>query len=182
MKKLTKLEKFGMAASVIVIATYFYMSKIYDPESKSLKATAIKLNKVIKKVNQIGDPPDPKPLEIKEKHMGKKLKKLTDELLELGGRSEEDSELTRVMAEITHLSDAANLKIKSMSQPKKVSANDFNWAAYEVMFSGTYGSYLDFLRDLKELAYPVQVKNILIQKDESINIPGLLTIKFQLMI
>ncbi len=182
MKKLTKLEKFGMAASVVVIATYFYMSKIYDPESLALKETTKKLNKVIERVNKIGDPPDTKPLDIKKKHMSMKLKELKDELFELGGRGEEDSELTRVLAEITRLSDAANLKMKSLSEPKKVSANDFNWAAYEILLSGTYSSFLSFLHDLKELSYPVQVKSISIQKDENINIPGLLSIKFQLMI
>ena len=32
MKKLTKLEKFGLIAAIIIAGTYFYMGKIYDPQ------------------------------------------------------------------------------------------------------------------------------------------------------
>lgn len=182
MRKLTKLEKFGMAASIVVIATYFYMSKIYDPESLALKTTVENLNKVIKKANSIGNPPDPSPLKIRNKYLRKKLKTLTEMLQELGGRGEAVSELTKVMAEISRISDRANLKVKSMSEPTVKESDNFSWAVYSMEVTGSYSSLLNFLSDLKEMNFPVKVEEIVIEKDPSVKTPGLLNIKFKLMV
>ena len=42
MRNLTNLEKFGLAAALIIACTFFYMKYMYDPQTRVLKDTLAK--------------------------------------------------------------------------------------------------------------------------------------------
>jgi hypothetical protein len=57
MKTMTNLEKFGLAAALIIACTFFYMKYMYDPQTKVLTTTLKKRNKVVAELNKLRDIP-----------------------------------------------------------------------------------------------------------------------------
>jgi len=60
-KKLTKLEKYGLIAAILVGGSFFYLKKVYDPEAASLQRAIETLNKTVASYNRLSDPPPPPP-------------------------------------------------------------------------------------------------------------------------
>ncbi|MCD4824323.1 MAG: hypothetical protein K8S55_06930 [Phycisphaerae bacterium] len=51
-RKLSKMEKAGLIAFVLVAGSYLYTNYVYDPAAKRLKTTRIQINKTRKKIAQ----------------------------------------------------------------------------------------------------------------------------------
>ena len=94
MKKLTKLETFGLIAAILVSGSYFYMKKVYDPEAAALKKTISTLNAKIGEYNKLKEPPNPEGLKRRLERQRGEEKKMADALRAAGGRTEAEAEVT----------------------------------------------------------------------------------------
>ncbi len=180
MKRLTKLEKFGLIAAIIIAGTYFYMGKVYDPQAKALKKTVNKLNKIIKEINSFKTVPRIKPIHKKIEKRKKELEKVKTVLENTAKKTGKESEVTEILSRINSLADKNRLVVNSIAPKGKVDGTFFTWSSFDLDVEGSYYLFLDFLSDLKEMPEPVKIQNILIEKKREP--PGLLKINMTIMI
>lgn len=179
MKKLTKLEKFGLIAAIITCGTYFYMNKVYDPEAKSLKRTVKKLNSAIKQYNELGEAPPVKPVQQQAEKLDKMLQQSTAELKEAGGRTDSPAEITEILTTITTLAEKNGLSIVSMAPNGKDQSSLINWAIFKAEMEGGYHNFKSLVAELEAMAEPIQLRALTLHRlDEK----GRITISAELLI
>ena len=165
MKKLTKLEKFGLVAAIIIAGTYFYMGKIYDPQAKALKKTVIKLNKIIKEINSIQEVSSAGSINKTIKKRKEELEKVKSELKDTVITTGKESEITELLSRINRLVDQNRLVVKSIVPKGKVAGALFAWSSFDLDMEGSFYFFLDFLSDLKKMHDSVKIQNINIEKN-----------------
>ena len=180
MKKLTKLEKFGLIAAIIIAGTYFYMGKIYDPQAKALKKTVIKLNKIIKEINSIEEVSSVESINRTIKKRKKKLEKVKFELKHTVITTGKKSEITELLDKVNRYVDQSRLAVKSIVPKGKVAGALFAWSSFELNMEGSFYFFLDFLTALKKMEYSVKIQDINIEKNGDAG--NVLTINMTLMI
>ncbi|HEC99274.1 MAG TPA: hypothetical protein ENN18_02675 [Proteobacteria bacterium] len=180
MRKLTKLEKFGLIAAIIIAGTYFYIGRIYDPQAKALKKTVIELNKIIGEVNSIKEVSS-------EESINRTIKKHKEELEEIRAVCEtkakktgEESEITEILNRINRLADQNRLVVKSIVPKGKVAGALFAWSSFDLDMEGSFYFFLEFLSGLKKLREPVKIQGISIKKNGDVG--DVLKINVTLMI
>ncbi len=183
MKKLTKLEKFGLIAAIIIAGTYFYMGKIYDPQANALKKTVIKLNKIIKEINSIKEVLSVGSINRTIKKRKKELEKVKFELKSSTVKTGKESEITELLSMINRLVDQNRLAVKSIVPKGKVAGALFAWSSFDLDMEGSFYFFLDFLTALKKMPDSVKVQNISIEKSDDAGDAGdVLKINMTLMI
>jgi len=180
MRKLTKLEKFGLVAAIIIAGTYFYMGKIYDPQAKALKKTIIKLNKIIGEINSIKEVASAgsinRTIKKREEELEKVKSKLKDTVITTG----KESEITELLDRINRLVDQNRLAVKSIVPKGKVASALFAWSCFDLDMEGSFSFFLEFLTALKEMPDSVKIQNINIEKNGDVG--DVLKINMTLMI
>ena len=181
MKKLTKFEKFGLAAALIIACTFYYMKYMYDPQAKVLAKTVKKLNKVIGEYNELKDVPSVESVNRTIKKRRKRLAALKSSLESSAVKTGKDSEITDLLSRINRLIEENRLVVKSIApRSDKISGAFFAWNAYDLDISGSFYRFIDFLSALREMPDAVKVEHIQIEKGENGN--SGLNIKLLLMI
>ena len=165
MRKLTKLEKFGLIAAIIIAGTYFYMGKIYDPQAKALKKTVIKLNKIIKEINSIEEISSVGSINKTIKKRKEELEKVKSELKDTVITTGKESEITELLSMINRLVDQSRLVVKSIVPKGRVAGALFAWSSFDLDMEGSFYFFLDFLSGLKEMRDSVKIQNINIEKN-----------------
>ena len=165
MRKLTKLEKFGLVAAIIIAGTYFYMGKVYDPQAKALKKTVIKLNKIIGEINSIKEVASAgsinRTIKKREEELEKVKSKLKDTVITTG----KESEITELLDRINRLVDQNRLAVKSIVPKGKVAGALFAWSSFDLDMEGSFSFFLEFLTALREMSDSVKIQNINIEKN-----------------
>ncbi len=179
MRKLTKLEKFGLIAAIVVCGTYFYMGRVYDPEAKSLAKTVSRLNAAIKKYNEMDEAPPIKPVQKKIQLRQQDLEDITIRLKETGGRTGDPAEITRILARITGLARKNRLTLIKMTPEGEEKGILFTWAVFKAELLGGYHDFRMFVRDLRQLPQPVRLRELNIT---SVGNAGKITINLILLI
>ncbi len=180
MKKLTKLEKFGLIAAIIIAGTYFYIGKIYDPQAKALKKTVIKLNKVIGEINSIKEVASAGSIIRTIKKSEEELEKVKSELKDTVIATGKESEITELLDRINRLVDQNRLEVKSIVPKGKVAGTLFAWSSFDLDMEGSFSFFLEFLTALKEMPDSVKIQNINIEKNGDVG--DVLKINMTLMI
>ena len=180
MKKLTKLEKFGLVAAIIIAGTYFYMGKIYDPQAKALKKTVIKLNKIIGEINSIKEVSSVESINRTIKKRKKELEKVKSKLKDTVITTGKESEITELLSMINSLVDQNRLVVKSIVPKGKVAGALFAWSSFDLDMEGSFYFFLEFLTALKEILDSVKIQNINIEKNGDVG--DVLKINMTLMI
>ncbi len=180
MKKLTKLEKFGLIAAIIIAGTYFYMGKIYDPQAKALKKTVIKLNKIIKDINSIKEVSSVGSINRTIKKRKEELEKVKSELKDTVITTGKESEITELLSRINRLVDQNCLVVKSIVPKGKVAGALFAWSSFDLDMEGSFYFFLEFLSALKKMPDSVKIQNINIEKNGDVG--DVLKINMTLMI
>ena len=165
MKKLTKLEKFGLIAAIIIAGTYFYMGKIYDPQAKALKKTVIKLNKIIGEINSIKEVASAGSIIRTIKKSEEEFEKVKSELKDTVITTGKESEITELLDRINRLVDQNRLEVKSIVPKGKVAGTLFAWSSFDLDMEGSFSFFLEFLTALKEMPDSVKIQNINIEKN-----------------
>ena len=180
MKKLTKLEKFGLIAAIIIAGTYFYMGKIYDPQAKALKKTVIKLNKIIGEINSIKEVASAGSINRTIKKREEELEKVKSELKDTVITTGKESEITELLDRINRLVDQNRLAVKSIVPKGKVAGTLFAWSSFDLDMEGSFYFFLEFLTALKKMPDSVKIQNINIEKNGDVG--DVLKINMTLMI
>ncbi|MBC2694601.1 MAG: type 4a pilus biogenesis protein PilO [Desulfobacteraceae bacterium] len=180
MKKLTKLEKFGLVAAIIIAGTYFYMGKIYDPQANALKKTVIKLNKIIGEINSIKEVSSVGSINRTIKKGKEELEKIKSELKNSTVKTGKESEITELLSMINRLVDQNHLVVKSIVPKGKVAGALFAWSSFDLDMEGSFYFFLEFLTALKKMPDSVKIQNMNIEKNG--NIGDVLKINMTLMI
>ena len=180
MKKLTKLEKFGLVAAIIIAGTYFYMGKIYDPQAKALKKTVIKLNKIIGEINSIKEVASAGSINRTIKKRKEELEKVKSELKDTVITTGKESEITELLDRINRLVDQNRLAVKSIVPKGKVAGALFAWSSFDLDMEGSFSFFLEFLTALREMSDSVKIQNINIEKNGDVG--DVLKINMTLMI
>ena len=169
MRKLTKLEKFGLIAAILIAGTYFYMGKIYDPQARALKKTVSKLNSTIQSYNKVEMIPPLAPVKKALALKEQELDELKKQLKAAGGRTGEAGEVTRLLNKINRQARASNMVILRLTPQDKVQETLYIWDVFELQMMSDFPELLNFLRQLKALQEPLQVRNMVVEKANTQN-------------
>ncbi|MBM9536574.1 type 4a pilus biogenesis protein PilO [Desulfobulbus alkaliphilus] len=165
MKKLTKLESFGLIAVILVSGSYFYMKKVYDPEAEALKRSISQLNSTIASYNRLGAPPHTMQINRQIEELQGELDNLTEELLEAGGRTGTAAEVTEMLASISTMARNHHMTVLKISPEREVRDELFIWQAVNVQLRGRYQDFVALIESLKGMAQPVQLSRLRIERD-----------------
>nr|WP_320115826.1 type 4a pilus biogenesis protein PilO [uncultured Desulfuromonas sp.] len=179
MRKLTKLEKFGLIAAILVSGSYFYLNKVYDPQAKALKKTVAKLNSTIGQYNKLDEPP---PLAPVKKAIEKKKQERDDlkqQLHEAGGRSDNAQEAITLLDTINRKAYEQGLLMVQLTPLGPVDEDLYNWESFEVQLTGFFPHLLHFIDSLKAMQQPIELRELNIITSERLD--GTITVKAQLL-
>lgn len=175
-KSMTKFEQMGIIALVAVIACFFYVKKVYDPESKKFKAVRKKCSKLFSEVRilrwQQKEGKDIFALiEKNTERLREEQAKLTEVQLSLAGRED----LPQVLTAINQIAATNNLRISEFKDVDVSSKTDKNKAEemYElrrsrhnlVMF-GNFVNFKTFLKSIGQLPELVTIENVVIEREK----------------
>ena len=164
MRKLTKLESFGLIAAILVSGTFFYMKKVYDPEAAALKKTVAKLNQTIGEYNKLEEPPSLDLLKKKIEKQKEQLEAVSGELAAAGGRTDDPAAVTEVLARISRLAKAENMQVLKIARDKDEKDELFNWATVNIELQGRYQDFVRLIQAMKELPTPLQLRKLSIEE------------------
>lgn len=180
MRNLTNLEKFGLAAALIVACTFFYLKYMYDPQTKVLSTTLKKRNKIVDEINQLNDIPPLFQLKKTIERDKKILAVLEAENDKLSVKTGDPDEITDLLSRITELVEDNRLKISTITPMDSFMGDFFKWSPFEIEMVGRFDKFMRFLEALKELPDAVEVTQLKIEKSGERSYP--LLIKFTLKI
>jgi hypothetical protein len=169
MKKLTKLEKFGLIAAILIGGTFFYMKKVYDPEAAALQRVITTLNKTVAAYNDLSDPPPMPPVRRQAEALKEELAETTARLKEAGGRTGQDAEVTEVLHLINSVAGQGRIRILQIEPKAPVAEELFTWAVFDLKMKCRYQDLVRLVTRLKELKEPIQVRNLEIVRDTDEN-------------
>ncbi|MBM9612855.1 type 4a pilus biogenesis protein PilO [Desulfobulbus rhabdoformis] len=166
MKKLTKLESFGLIAAILVSGSYFYMKKVYDPEAKALKKTISRLNKKIGAYNRLQEPPNPAGLKRRLERQHDEEKKMAAALHAAGGRTDAESEVTEILAEISLMAQHENMQVLKLI-PKETEVTDvYKWKKVDLQLRGQFYDFVVLIERLKQMTRPLELRQLRIELDQ----------------
>ncbi|MDY0359937.1 MAG: hypothetical protein RBR08_00635 [Desulforegulaceae bacterium] len=178
-KKLTNLEKFGLIAAVIIAASYFYLGKVYDPQLKKLKKTITEHNKIVAKINSLGEFESELIYKKKIEKAQKELDELNEQLNELTMKSSSDkSALSLLEKKLVKTGEISGIIFESISPCGEI--NDlFNWHVYLVKGNCRFNGLINFFKKIKDFKDPAQIGKFKIEKTDK---SGILKIEMEVMI
>jgi Tfp pilus assembly protein PilO len=166
MKKLSRFEKVGLIAAVVVAGTFFYMKRMYEPQEKVLKNTVQQLNKVIGEVNVLKAVP---PVGSVKKQLEKRkaeLAVLENRLKETTVLTGADREVTELLSWIVDLIADKGFVINAIVPKGKMADSLFQWNLFEVDLDGNFYRFIALLTALRDKSDAVRIEKItLTQKD-----------------
>lgn len=167
MKKLTKLETFGLIAAILIGGSYFYMKKVYDPEAAALKKTISRLNATIKEYNNLQDPPDSRSIQRQLEKLDKEAEELAVQVRQAGGRTEAASEITEALQDISREAKFTGLRVVHLSLGEEKKDELFTWKTLNLELEGQFGQFVLLVKRLKELERPVQLLDLQMSASEA---------------
>ena len=165
MRKLTRFEKFGLMAALIVACTFFYMKRVYEPQEKRLKQTVAALNKVVGEVNSLNQTPSAAAVQRTLKQREKRLAELDAQLARTAVRTGAPREVTGLLADINRLIEDRRLVVETVV-PKGTVADDlFDWNVFEIDMHGAFFDFMALLETLRDLEDPVRIEKVRLTAD-----------------
>ncbi|MCG8642524.1 MAG: type 4a pilus biogenesis protein PilO [Desulfobacterales bacterium] len=180
MRTMTNLEKFGLAAALIVACSFFYLKYMYDPQTKVLKTTLQKRNKIVADINQLNEIPPLFRLEKAIERDQERLAELKKENQSLSVKTGDPDEITQLLSRITELIEGSRLKISAIEPVESFMGPYFRWSPFQISMTGSFDRFMHFLYQLKALDDAVEVTRVKIEKSGETASP--LQIRFLLKI
>ena len=167
MKKLTKLESFGLIAAILVGGSYFYMKKVYDPEAEALKKTISTLNAKIGEFNKLQEPPNPEGMKRRLERQREEEKKMAEALKAAGGRTEADAEVTEVLAEVSIRAQRQSMQVLKLAPREKTVATAlYSWKEVDIQLRGQFHDFVALVEQFKQMSRPLQLREMKIERDK----------------
>jgi len=174
MKTMTNLEKFGLAAALIIACTFFYMKYMYDPQTKVLKTTLVKRNKIVKELNKVKDIPPLFKVEKTIERNKKILAELRNKSGKLSVKTGNPDEITELLSQINQIIESNRLDVNLIVPKQGIEGPFLKWAPFEMDLSGSFASLIAFMEELRDLEDVVDIRNLVLEnsgeKNRGINI------------
>ena len=180
MKTMTNLEKFGLAAALIIACTFFYMKYMYDPQTKVLQSTLKKRNKVVGQLNKLKDIPPLFKLKKSIELDKKRLAKLKEENGNLVLNAGNPDDISRLLSKISTIMVMNDLQVVTIAPKAREAGKYIDWSPFDMNLKGDFTGLVNFLMEIKQLGDAVEVSGIQIASSGVKSSP--LTIAFTLKI
>lgn len=180
MRTMTNLEKFGLAAALIVACSFFYLKYMYDPQTKVLKTTLKKRNKIVADINKLNDIPPLFKLEKTIEKDQKRLSELKKQNQSLSVKTGDPEEITQLLSRITELIEGSRLTISAIEPMESFMGPFFRWSPFHISMNGGFDRFMHFLHQLEALNDAIEVTRVKIEKSGEATSP--LHIRFLLKI
>jgi len=160
MKKLSRFEKIGLIAAVVVAGSFFYMKKVYEPQEKVLKATIVRLNKVVAERNALNEPRPANLIRKEIEGIREDLAEVEAQLSQVKAPTGADGEVTELLAEIATLTEQHALQVGGVEPLGKVTDQFFDRHAFQLELKGEFFDFLAFLEALRRLPDSVRADQV----------------------
>ncbi|MCK4947020.1 MAG: type 4a pilus biogenesis protein PilO [Candidatus Aureabacteria bacterium] len=174
-KSMTRFEQMGIIALVVVIACFFYVKKVYDPESKKFKALRKKCSKLFSEVRILKwQQKEGKDIFVLIEKNTEKLReeqtKFGEVRLSLAGRED----LPQVLTAINQIAAANNLRINEFKDVDASSKTDklkteemyeLRRSRHSLVMFGNFVNFKAFLKSIGQLPKLVTVENVVIERE-----------------
>ncbi len=160
MKTMTNLEKFGLAAALIIACTFFYMKYMYDPQTKVLKVTLKKRNKIVTELNKLKDIPPLFQLEKSIERDRQILAELQKESGNLSVNTGHPDEISRLLSRVSTLIEANDLRVTSIVPKQREKGEYIDWSPFDMDLKGSFKGFMAFLKEVEGLPDAVEVGSI----------------------
>ncbi len=160
MKSMTNLEKFGLAAALIIACTFFYMKYMYDPQTKVLQTTLKKRNKVVAELNKLKDIPPLFQLEKTIEQNKKRLAELKEENGNLALNAGNPDDISRLLSKISTIMVMNDLKVITIAPKEREPGKYIDWSPFTMNLKGDFTGFVNFLMELEQLGDAVEVSGI----------------------
>jgi Tfp pilus assembly protein PilO len=165
MRKLTRFEKFGLMAALIVALTFFYVKRVYEPQEKRLKQTVVTLNKLIGEVNSLRESPSAAAVQRTLKGREKRLAELNTQLERTAVRTGAAREVTSLLAGINRMIERHRLVVETVVPKGTVSDALFDWNVFAIDMRGAFFDFMSLLETLRDLEDPVRIEQVVLKAE-----------------
>ena len=163
MKKLSRFEKYGLMAAVIIACTFFYMKRVYEPQEKVLKKTIRHLNQVIGEINSLKEIPPAASVKRTLEKRRQALAGLEEKLKGTAMRTGADREVTALLSEINKLMEANGLSVNTVVPAGAVKGRLFDWKLFKVDMNGRFAHFMAFLESVRTLKDAVRIRELVLE-------------------
>jgi Tfp pilus assembly protein PilO len=168
MRKLSRFEKLGVVAAVIIACSYLYMKRVYEPQEKKLKATVAQLNKVIGEVNGLKATPSASSLKRSLAKKKEELSGLEEQMKRASIHGTAENEISDMFSRVGRLMERNGLTVLSVMPKGGKNDGLFQWSLFEVSFTGGYFNFLSFLDDVIAMPNAVKIETMKMeQRDDT---------------
>ncbi|MCK5305985.1 MAG: type 4a pilus biogenesis protein PilO [Candidatus Omnitrophica bacterium] len=169
-KKLTKLEQMGIIALIAVIACFFYVKEVYEPECKKFKALKENWTKLSKEVKELKWKQGSKDIFSSIQEKEEELAEAKSKLKKASAILADKEDLSKVMTIISQLARQHNLKIQEFSpvegnNPQDAKEVFLNRDFHKLIIVGEFLDLKEFLKGLNFLPKLVTVDKVLIERE-----------------
>jgi Tfp pilus assembly protein PilO len=166
MRKLSRFEKFGLMAAVIIAFTFLYVKKVYEPQEARLKKTIASLNNVVGQINNLKDVPPPATVKRNLKRYREKLEAVSAKLEGSQMHTGADREVTLLLSAINKKITRNGLRVNALTPGGTSTDELLVWNLFQMDLEGSFHGFLQFMRDLKDFQDAVKIENLQMEKSE----------------
>ena len=153
---------------------------MYDPQTKVLKTTLKKRNKIVKELNAVKNiPPLFKVQKTIEKDK-KELERIRKECSTLSVKTGNPDEITKLLSKINQIIEVNRLEVNLIAPKKRIAGRFFQWTPFEMDLSGSFSSFMTFMKAIRDLNDAVEIRNIILENSKEEK--KMINIKFTLRI
>jgi len=111
-RQMTKIEKAGIIALVLVAGFYFYIKKVYDPEVVRFGKARKEVAGLEKKLNKLGDAPNPAQMEASVARQRRELTEIEKRVAGMYRKVRNGAAAQQAIAVITAIADGNGLSVE----------------------------------------------------------------------
>ncbi len=168
MRPLTRLEKTGLIAAVVIGSSYFYMARVVTPAEKATVRLGRELATAQETWNGLAEPVDPERFDRAIDRAREHVAEATAERAALTGRKLEDAAIPAAFSALVAAAaehglcvqdqgqvDAADLPLLSALPDRPLGQP---WRAYRIVLQGAYPGVVRWLQVIADLPHAVIIE------------------------
>jgi Tfp pilus assembly protein PilO len=163
MRRMSKFEKLGVVAAVIVASSFIYMKKVYEPQEKRLKTTVANLNKVIGELNNLKSIKSTASLKSELEKNKKELTQLEAQSGTIASTNPE-RQASELLGKVSRALERSGMLVNGIKPGGKKPDELFEWNSYEFDLNGSYFQFMQFMERLRAMTEPVKVKKLVLEQ------------------
>jgi len=165
-RKLTKLEKFGLIAAVIIAMLFFYLREVYDPQQEALDMARERLNQAVSEFNELQSAAPAAQLRRRLKSRQEDLEQKKAELEQMEVRPATEEELARSKHLLYRSIENNGLRLLDVTSGR-TRQDLFTWHVFSVDMEGDFSSLTGLLDEFRDHIHPLRVQEVRVHRDGS---------------